>query len=608
NSASSADSNLDQADHFDAIQEIEHIREPLQQAFIGGSMDEMGQIGQSDRRRQTNLPEQEGTLSLVDTRALHDMVTVQKIIEKAVPRFEDAVFRISQQFSRLTDTTIEPQDNPFDPIGICSVFHDALQNLGLNRSARNVLFKAFETETIGQLDQLYDILNDIFTHGGIKPQQGRRKYVVPKNPHSPQHPGMVFVDPDIDLSSSIEGEDESASVATHAHTAAAGDIQTRVPTMTPDGGGSRQEPFTSHNESADAVPTGTAHDAYSALHNLYGLRRGAPYQPGKPASATGTVPPPEPSAVYGLSEVVDALSALQEQLTGAQITETRRADLKSELVSHLTIRGEGEKRAIGDPESDAIDFVSGLMDALLEDVLVSDGVKKRLARLEAPLLKLALLDTDFLRHEHHPARRFLNTLGQLTIPTEVKSGSIEEKHALEVDNIIDRICTDYTGDSTVFSVALDDIEAIVTRQIERYARNLAGMVKACQEEQVLLAARRGDEVVGHDRNLAKAADVRLPKELAEAVARVKRLKVGDAIGFKRRGHVHPETLAWLDDEGDKYIFVDRGGRRASSLGVQELAMLFEREDATLLSDSGLPTLERGIYAVFNELQQKLSYD
>ncbi len=93
--ARDAPSNMDQADFFDSMQEIEQIHAPLEQAFLGIVTDTLAHLGRPEPHQPESSQEDELSLSLVDTRALSDMLAVQKIIEKAGPRFDDTVFSIS---------------------------------------------------------------------------------------------------------------------------------------------------------------------------------------------------------------------------------------------------------------------------------------------------------------------------------------------------------------------------------------------------------------------------------------------------------------------------------------------------------------------------------
>jgi len=49
-----------------------------------------------------------------------------------------------------------------------------------------------------------------------------------------------------------------------------------------------------------------------------------------------------------------------------------------------------------------------LFESLISDAFLTDGAKSNLARLQAPVHKVALMDNDFFEATNHPVRQVLN--------------------------------------------------------------------------------------------------------------------------------------------------------------------------------------------------------
>ena len=80
-------------------------------------------------------------------------------------------------------------------------------------------------------------------------------------------------------------------------------------------------------------------------------------------------------------------------------------------------------KAIDRAESDAIDIVSMLFDFILGDKTLPDRLKALIARLQIPMVKVAILDDSFFSKNAHPARQLLNELAYAASGADEDSGS-----------------------------------------------------------------------------------------------------------------------------------------------------------------------------------------
>ena len=82
--------------------------------------------------------------------------------------------------------------------------------------------------------------------------------------------------------------------------------------------------------------------------------------------------------------------------------------LAESIKSTLTERGDGDK--LSQRHEDLINLVGMLFEFILDDHQLPSEIKKSIGLLQIPVLKLAILDNEFLMERHHPARDLLNEM------------------------------------------------------------------------------------------------------------------------------------------------------------------------------------------------------
>jgi len=65
-------------------------------------------------------------------------------------------------------------------------------------------------------------------------------------------------------------------------------------------------------------------------------------------------------------------------------------------------------------DSMTLDIVAMLFDQLFDDPKIPIAVKGFIGRMQIPMLKVAIADKEFFSKKTHPARRLLDTLGEIS--------------------------------------------------------------------------------------------------------------------------------------------------------------------------------------------------
>jgi hypothetical protein len=129
-------------------------------------------------------------------------------------------------------------------------------------------------------------------------------------------------------------------------------------------------------------------------------------------------------------------------------------------------------RAVGGGRADGADektisMVSMIFDYVLEDRSVPDAVKALIARLQIPVLKVALLDREFFSHRKHPARELLNELARASIGWAEDKSRDGDSLVEVIGNIVDRVLCDFADDPGIFAQLLEQFQSYLEAEEER---------------------------------------------------------------------------------------------------------------------------------------------
>jgi len=649
--ARDAPSNAEQTRYLDALKDVDALKAAARTGFYEAILRELERLEHPLEASEEPAESVEGNeepsggseLSLVESGEFSDWLTVKKIYSKAEPRYEELTWQLRERLSHLVGTRIEDEHQPIGLAALCHTFHDAMESVAAARAAREAAFAAFEKTLVAHLGPFYEAINQRLIDAGLLPKLERPKPQVPRHgPAASGDPGYRAAPPG---GAPEPGSTWGATRPSGAWGQAAGPGQTSPPgaagpggrwPATPPPSWPDERPDERPDEWPDPAiepeaplppdPRGTvaghvysepleiSRDAYRTAQTLLALQRrlapamqalaevgaeagaevgpeagsGAPPGAGA-APAAGPLPP-----TYAPEQVLGALALLARQTAPASADE-QTPDLGTRVLRALRSRhGYAEKRAIDEPQANAIEVVGNLVRAMLDDALVSDALKARLRRLEVPVLAAALRDANFFSAPDHPARKVINRIGRLAAPGE----TLDPATAEAVDPLIERIVESAADDPEVFGEVSQALDELVERQAAERERNVREVVQACERQQALLRARSGGRPAEPEREL--------PEEWKQWLARGKRLRVGDPVILdKDTDHPRRVALAWVDEDHSTYVFVDGGGKKAATLSLPELAMALRRGSADVVPESQLSVMDRALYGMLERLHEQV---
>lgn len=407
--ADKAGTDKSQAAYFEAMRVLRRERQQIQSAF------NKGVLGRFDRfwthgpgSVPSEAPDASFTsdeLGLVESDDLEEGLAISGMVSKGNNSFYRDLYALDQRFSYLLNgVEIKEDGNPVAPASFGAAFKQAIAALEVTLAVKLVVYKQFEKEVIGQLGPLYDQINAALAKAGIQPE------IKPTLRRNAAYRGAG--------STGYGASSESAPYA-------AGD-----------------------NPELQA-------EVFATLQQLLMQRRPAP--------------PPSTTAVQYVdsTNLLSALSALQHQgdqaAANGQVLDA--GTMRSALLSMPQIsQASAGKVAIDRSDDDTIDVISMLFEFILDDPGLSDAMRALLARLQIPMLKVAILDKSFFSRKDHPARRLLNTMAQAAIGWTEESGRSGDGLYAHIESAVNRILTKFDDDLTLFDELYEQFVAFLERE------------------------------------------------------------------------------------------------------------------------------------------------
>lgn len=412
--AERAASSADQALFFATMRQVRMNRRVVVQMFTQEMESAFTRLTQPDSQeiRESAAPAgADYSLALMDETVVEERVAAETVTGKLRTR---CAFPLAQLQSRLdylvAERKVDECNNPLDPRQIVDAFAVAMDGLDIEIQPKLVIFKLFEKQALQQLPELYEAANQLLIDAGIMP-----KLRVTGEPL-------------------IVGEDRA------------------------------QAPESGYQAGAGAGPlSGDGNATLELLQGLLVQARGG----NEPVSSTtyGT-------EGGGHSEVVQALSALQQQPrwanNGTGVTQLFAAEeLKALLGSALVVASSGLSRPIERAADDTIDIVSMLFDVILDDSRLAPSIKAVIARLQIPVLKVAMLDRSFFNSRQHPARALINELAHAAMGWAEPENPSADPLYRKMNEVMNRILEEFEEDIVLFEQVLQDFRQFLEQERER---------------------------------------------------------------------------------------------------------------------------------------------
>lgn len=212
---------------------------------------------------------------------------------------------------------------------------------------------------------------------------------------------------------------------------------------------------------------------------------------------------------------------------------------------------------LGHLDAVTVDIVATLFDFVFDDGEIADPIKALVARLQIPILKVAMLDKSFFSSKAHPARRLLDGISRAAARCGPAVGHDDLLYG-RVADIVDRLQSGFAQDASLFETLCDELNAFLeVQEDEADARAVRAAPLVAERERRELAAMAADEV------LSRWLSAPLPSAVADLLAHEWRallvrhyLKGEDAawdLGVSTAAELVASTAPQLDAQGRKSL-------------------------------------------------------
>ncbi|MFU8817905.1 MAG: DUF1631 domain-containing protein, partial [Pseudomonadales bacterium] len=481
--ADKSQNNLDHHLYFDSMRQIRLHRPAIEQCFVDefNACFERLFAATDDAAEDADLESDD--IQLLNNDELEISVAISGIVSKITSQFSLPIMELTKRLDHLAKhTTVSERRNPLGPQMVSEAFAAAIGCLDVDIRIRIILLKLFERTVMQNMGPVYDAVNQMLAQAGVL-KDLRKPLARNRSPES--HRGRAPSAPDHAGASARGAESESP---THA------------------GGATGHNPGSSGQPmNGGAAAAGAGGDFGTIQMLLAGLRDAGH--------------PPAPDTIIATPQLLRVLSAVQaeagDQHQGVaqvpplvdlhQVLATRASDLTGRAQNHLSRSDE-----------DVVNFIGMLFDYILNDRNLAIPMKALIARLQIPIVKLAILDKAFFEQSSHPARQLLNELSSAGIgwssANELKRDAVYDK----VESIVIRVMNGFNENPQIFTQLLDELRAFRSQDSARSAR-IEQRVKETEsgKARTLAAKQEVQQFINQ-----RAAGLRLPRDIGRFLSDV----------------------------------------------------------------------------------------
>ena len=137
-----------------------------------------------------------------------------------------------------------------------------------------------------------------------------------------------------------------------------------------------------------------------------------------------------------------------------------------------------------------IDVVGSLFDQILSDSRVPPQMARQIARLQLPVLRVALNDTSFFSSRRHPVRRFVNRMASLACAFEDFDDGPGKEFITRVRELVQEIVDGDFDQIELYSDKLSELEAFIARQTQATVEQTGAAVTLESKESELRIQQR----------------------------------------------------------------------------------------------------------------------
>lgn len=401
--ADRAANNSEQSLFFEAMRELRLKRHGIARDFLQRFLDAFGRLNQYEIGREPAL-EAPGYDNLALVQ--NDELEERVAVDSMVTKARGRLgIALSHLTARFNTLVSKKLEENNHPLGPEMLCEAFLLSCGqdMDIKVKLIVLKLFEKSCLDSLDPLYVDANQLLKEAGVLPEL---QSALPKRP-----------------------------------------------------AGRSGAPVAEHAQALPSIGEMGSDEAFGVLQQLLSQSRSV----GRPAPAATVEALP-----ITQQDLMRLLSHLQQSVPADALAE-QTVDLRQQ-VDHLLSRASaksGKTRVVDEVDDDVINLVAMLFEFILDDRTLPDSLKALIARLQIPMLKVAVLDKAFFSRTSHPARRLLNELATAALGWNDQDDARRDSLYQTVEAIVQRLLNEFVDDPRIFAELLDEFTAFRHAQSRR---------------------------------------------------------------------------------------------------------------------------------------------
>ncbi|TCS39459.1 uncharacterized protein DUF1631 [Paucimonas lemoignei] len=463
------------------------------------------------------------TLSLIDDETVNRQLEVGHLVQRLRDACDENLGRLNIMIAQMHgDADVHERENPFRPYLIARALYESLNERVADEDCARILFSRLSDSLAAHLSNYYASICEVFDANGIQARLLARPTKLKRHQrdmlaqqlaamNSTNQPSMFAMG-----GMGRGGAGSGSSRLEDINSRVLPVLQRMLETL----------PVAGEQDTDASAGDGLSSKALAGrlqapllpelVWKLFNQPESVPTDAGLGQTFAGSA--------AGVAAAVPGPLADPEVLKQIDGYQRQAADVQEESDAASGSRNElfeiGNRLEVSEPgQRFAIDVVSVLFEFILEDEQIPAGVRARIARLQIPFLKAAMLEPHLLQQASHPARQLLNRIGSATIGLDADSLMAQRLDG-EIARLVKRILKEFEHDTALFGDCLQEFESFLAEELANANAEAARSIQAAEEAEKFSAVLRSTAESLHEIVSPMDIDQRVKDFIEQVWARV----------------------------------------------------------------------------------------
>jgi len=398
------------------------------------------------------------SLSLVEYDEMEEAMVIDRFSSRIRNAAESSFTPLTQRLAKaLQIPGLGERENPFHPVRFCRALGDAIDKLGFKGDQRHSVLKAFDVSLLKPLVAVYTALNNDLEGKGVqeggaassfKPTGFRNTMIGSAGPGA-STPGRT--------TQGGAHAPGSMTGTTAEQLLSALYQRMQVPTV-PGGGAPRPMHSMPHTQMPPSAPLFDRVDQVTASPMM---------SPGFVITGSASTPLAANTPVQFAMIDPGLLASINEvQRLNALATMSGKSGAAAQMISERDeahLRSHVAEKATKQIDKLTIELVGMLFDRIHQDKHLPAEIKTALSRLQFPIMKIALADSELFVSPVQPARRLMDRIASTGIGWRPE-GEDNVRYLSEVNKAVNTIVVAINDGPPIFEKALGEFEQYLAEE------------------------------------------------------------------------------------------------------------------------------------------------